>query len=240
MRLCDVAPDGTSLRVSYGVLNLAHRNGHETPEPLTPGESYTVDVRLNDIAHAFPEGHHVRVAVSTAYWPIVWPSNSVPHLHVMHGESTLTLPVRKPRDEDKKLPPFDDPATGDRGPMKRVRRHEFNRQLAVDLTTNRFHYELNGSEFDASVVYFEDIDLNVGYTMDKCFEICEDDPLSATEIIDQRATLTRGDWRVVLRLSMTQTCDAESFFIRGRLEADEGSESFLVRDIDVSVPRRLV
>ncbi|MDX1517641.1 MAG: CocE/NonD family hydrolase, partial [Woeseiaceae bacterium] len=31
VRLCDVAPDGTSLRVSYGVLNLAHRNGHEEP-----------------------------------------------------------------------------------------------------------------------------------------------------------------------------------------------------------------
>lgn len=240
VRLCDVAPDGTSLRVSYGVLNLAHRNGHETPEPLTPGEGFTVDVTLNDIAHAFPQGHHIRVAVSTAYWPIVWPSSSVPQLQVMHGESMLTLPVRKPRDEDAELLPFDDPAMGDRGPMKRIRHHQFKRKLAVDLTSNRFHYELNGSEFDASVVHFEDIDLKVGYTMDKCFEICEDDPLSATEIIDQRATLTRGDWRIVLRVTMTQTCDADSFVIRGRLEADEGSESFYVRDIDVSVPRRLV
>lgn len=39
-RLCDVAPDGSSTRVCYGVLNLCHRGGHETPMPLTPGERY--------------------------------------------------------------------------------------------------------------------------------------------------------------------------------------------------------
>ncbi|HEX4172723.1 MAG TPA: CocE/NonD family hydrolase, partial [Acetobacteraceae bacterium] len=34
VRLCDVHPDGASLRVSYGVLNLTHRDGHESPTPL--------------------------------------------------------------------------------------------------------------------------------------------------------------------------------------------------------------
>ena len=123
VRLCDVARDGTSLRVSYGVLNLAHRNGHAAPEPLVPGESVTVEVKLNDIAHAFPHGHRIRVAVSTAYWPIVWPSNTTPRLHVMNGESVLTLPVRKPREEDAELEPFEAPAAGESASMKRVRHH---------------------------------------------------------------------------------------------------------------------
>jgi putative CocE/NonD family hydrolase len=241
VRLCDVAPDGTSLRVSYGVLNLTHRNGHADPEPLVPGEPVTVDVQLNDIAHAFPQGHRIRVAVSTAYWPIIWPSNSTPCLHIMNGESLLRLPVRKPRDDDSNLRPFEAPETGDSGVMKRVRHHQFSRRLAVDLTSNRFHYELNGSEFnDASLIYIEDIDLRVGYTVNKCFEICEDDPLSATETIDQRTTLTRGEWRVVVRMSMTQTCDAGAFFIKGRMEADEGTERFIEREFDVTVPRRWV
>jgi hypothetical protein len=100
---------------------------------------------------------------------------------------------------------------------------------------------LNGSEFnDASLIYIEDIDLRVGYTVNKCFEICEDDPLSATETIDQRTTLTRGEWRVVVRMSMTQTCDAGAFFIKGRMEADEGTERFIEREFDVTVPRRWV
>jgi hypothetical protein len=241
VRLCDVAPDGSSLRVSYGVLNLAHRNGHAAPEPLVPGETYAIDVVLNDIAHAFSKGHRIRVAVSTAYWPIVWPSNSKACLHIVSGESTIDLPIRKPVDSDATLKAFEEPESAAGITAKRIRHHQFSRKLGIDLTTNRFHYELNGTEFDdASLVYFEDIDLRIGYTLSKCFEIDEDDPLSATEIITQRATLTRGDWRVIVRMSMTQTCDATSFYIRGRLEADEGDTRFHQRDFDVSVPRRLV
>ena len=40
VRLCDVAPDGASRLVSWGLLNLTHRNGHEHPEPLEPGKIY--------------------------------------------------------------------------------------------------------------------------------------------------------------------------------------------------------
>ncbi len=241
VRLCDVAPDGSSLRVTYGVLNLTHRHGHDAPEPLVPGERFTVDVQLNDIAHAFPVGHRIRVAVSTAYWPIVWPSVAQTCLYVTTGESFATLPVRKPRDSDASLRPFDAPAMAAGASMKRVRHHQFSRTLSIDLTSNRFHYELSGSEFnDASLVHFEDIDLRVGYTLNKFFEIIEADPLSAQQIMEQRATLTRGSWRITVRMWMTQTADAGAFYLKGRLEADEGTERFLERDFDVSVPRRLV
>ena len=39
-RLCDVAPDGSSRRISYGVLNLTHRDSHAEPSALTPGVFY--------------------------------------------------------------------------------------------------------------------------------------------------------------------------------------------------------
>ena len=42
VRICDVAPDGTSAMVSFGILNLAHRKSHEFPEPLKPGKFYDV------------------------------------------------------------------------------------------------------------------------------------------------------------------------------------------------------
>ena len=56
VRLCDVAPDGASTLVTRGLLNLTHRDGHEQPAPLDPGERYTVRVRLNAIGHAFRAG----------------------------------------------------------------------------------------------------------------------------------------------------------------------------------------
>ena len=39
VRLCDVHPSGESLRVSYGVLNLTHRDGHEKPALLAIGRA---------------------------------------------------------------------------------------------------------------------------------------------------------------------------------------------------------
>ena len=73
-RLSDVAPDGAATRVSYGLLNLTHRESHEHPTALEPGRRYRVRLQLNDVAQAFPAGHRIRLALSTAYWPIAWPA----------------------------------------------------------------------------------------------------------------------------------------------------------------------
>ena len=55
-RLSDVAPDGAATRVSYGLLNLTHRESHEHPTPLQPGRRYRVRLQLNDVGQAFPPG----------------------------------------------------------------------------------------------------------------------------------------------------------------------------------------
>ena len=39
VRLCDVAPDGTSALIARGALNLTHRHGHDHPVALVPGEA---------------------------------------------------------------------------------------------------------------------------------------------------------------------------------------------------------
>ncbi len=67
-------PTGASLRVSFGILNLAHRDGHEAPAPLVPGQRYRVRIQLNDAGSVFPAGHRIRLALSTAYWPMIWPA----------------------------------------------------------------------------------------------------------------------------------------------------------------------
>ena len=65
-RLSDIAPDGAATRVSYGLLNLTHRDGHADPKPLVPGERYRVAIAMNDIAHVFASGHRLRLALSFA------------------------------------------------------------------------------------------------------------------------------------------------------------------------------
>jgi hypothetical protein len=103
-RLCDVHPSGESLRVSFGVLNLTHRHGHAAPSPLVPGERYRVRLQLNDCGATFPAGHRIRLALSTAYWPMVWPAPQEATVTILGG--TLELPARSSRAEDAALPPL--------------------------------------------------------------------------------------------------------------------------------------
>src|SRR5262249_24704979 len=132
VRLCNVDEAGASARVTYGVLNLTHRDSHEQPTPLEPRRRYRVRVQLNAIAYAFAKGHRVRLAVSTSYWPTVWPSPTPVTLTFYTGASTLTLPERPVRAEDAALAPFGEvegaepPAmtTLSRGSGRRTWQHE--------------------------------------------------------------------------------------------------------------------
>jgi putative CocE/NonD family hydrolase len=56
VRLNDLRPDGSDLRVTYGVLNLTHREGHERQVPVPSGKPVRVRVQMNEIAHVFPAG----------------------------------------------------------------------------------------------------------------------------------------------------------------------------------------
>ena len=106
VRLNDVAPDGATARVTFGMLNLTHRDSHEHPEPLVPGETFQVRVVLNTIAHRFEAGHVIRLALSTSYWPMVWPAPQAVTLELDTAGSSLSLPVRPPDADDDSLPAF--------------------------------------------------------------------------------------------------------------------------------------
>jgi putative CocE/NonD family hydrolase len=64
-RLSDVAPDGRATRVTYGLLNLTHRDRDDRPEPAEPGAFQRVRVQLNGVAQAFPPGHRIRLSLSS-------------------------------------------------------------------------------------------------------------------------------------------------------------------------------
>ncbi|MBT9431921.1 CocE/NonD family hydrolase [Candidatus Sodalis endolongispinus] len=106
VRLNAVAPDGVAIRISYGLLNFAARNGFDRAEPLVPGHYYDVSVMLKAVAFILPAGYRLRVALSTSYWPLAAP---LPVRHVLTVQSgSLVLPLRDP--EAATCPP---PALGE-------------------------------------------------------------------------------------------------------------------------------
>ena len=103
-RLVDVRPDGAAHRVALGLLNLAHRDGSERPRPMPPGEPETVEIALDACAYRFRAGHRLRLALSTAYFPMVLPPPAAATATIATGEGAwLDLPA--PEVEVLEVPP---------------------------------------------------------------------------------------------------------------------------------------
>lgn len=64
VELLDVAPDGTEARVNDGYLRVSHRESHEDPAPVTPGEPTGLTVEVWPAHHRFVAGHRIAVRVS--------------------------------------------------------------------------------------------------------------------------------------------------------------------------------
>ncbi len=88
-RLCEVLPDGTSILVSRGILNLTHRESHSDPEPLVPGEPYDVRIELDATSWTFTPGSRIRMAIAGSDWPNAWPPPTAATLTVDEGAVLL-------------------------------------------------------------------------------------------------------------------------------------------------------
>jgi uncharacterized protein len=237
VRLCDIHPDGTSERVSYGLLNLTHRESHEHPAPLDPGRRYRVRVQLNDIAHSFKPGHRIRLAVSTSYWPIAFPMPEPVLLTLFTGASMLELPVRPPRRADGELEEFP-PAQGAIPLAQTVLRQGgtrliVERNLATDESIFTRHEDTGTYRIDA-------IDLTVDQIKTGTYRIKSDDPLSADITIRWTQKLGRGDWQVRTETETRFRATKEEFLIDATLDAFEGDKRVYTHNWDRRIKRDLV
>jgi putative CocE/NonD family hydrolase len=228
VRLNEVLPSGESLQISYGILNLTHRNSHESPEALEPGKRYTVRVQLNDIAHTFARGSRIRIAVSTAFWPIVWPSPRPVTLSLFTGESTLCLPVREPRSSDAEARPLAPPRHSSVHPTSILvdPEPEFV-GFKVDMNTGIQSFICRS---DSGTKRFERHGWTTSVKTDYQYHIHPDDPTSAC--VDLTATETYGredqlDARIEAHQKMS--CDETHFMIDASIDVFDGDKQLYTR-----------
>lgn len=115
VRLSDVSPDGQVTLVTGAGINGTQRESLTQPEDLTPGTAYPLTIDLHLASWVFPKGHRIRVAVSNALWPMMWPTPYpmtttllvggiepsqiiLPRIPV-HGEAAPTLAAPEPMDK---------------------------------------------------------------------------------------------------------------------------------------------
>ncbi len=219
-KICDVAPDGTSTLVTWGCLNLTHRNGHGEPEALRPGEAFSARIPLSHIGRRFPAGHRLRLVLSTQLWPILWPSPERPTIRFTAGTATLSLPVRT-QVAGEVAPWF--PAVETAAPLDVIEtaplehRREIHRDVgsgheAVVLTCDFGRYRLP----DRSIV-------TAARVIDR-MELTDGDPLSAALDTRWDMAFTSGEANVETRSRVTLTSTATRFHLRWELLALEQGE----------------
>jgi hypothetical protein len=236
VRLNDVAPDGSSLRVTYGVLNLTHRESHAEPRALRPGERTMARIRLNEIGHAFPPGHRLRVAISTAYWPIVWPTPKPVTLTVHAGETRLELPVRAPRPEDAPIR-FGPAFTAPRTRRTVLRPGRAARGIERDLATGETLYTVLRDDGRSTI---DAIGVTTELRKQMTYRIRDDDPTSARMAIEQSFLHAHSEWRTRIETRTVLACTGDTFIVEADLQAFDGDQRFFARSWTRSIPRDLV
>ena len=233
VRLNDVKPDGSATRVSYGLLNLTHRDGHDSARSLVPGERCTVRVPLNDIAYSFRAGHRLRVSVSTTYWPMVWPSPEPVTLTLFAGASRLALPVR-PREGELACAPFAEPEEGPPMPSRQLEEPSSRNCVIHELNARRIEVR---SERGDGLYEVEEHGIAFGRNTLERMSISEDDPLAAETEMRITCTMARADWRVEVEARTRVEGSAEAFRLRADLDVHENGTRVHCRTWDLSIPR---
>ncbi|RZQ60219.1 CocE/NonD family hydrolase [Amycolatopsis suaedae] len=232
-RLSDVAPDGKATRVTYGLLNLTHRDGHDEPVPLEPGTRYRVTVRLNAVAQAFPPGHRIRLSLSSSYWPLAWPPPEPVRLTVYTGEAVLTLPVREAVDgEDPR--PFGEPEGCEPLPAEPVRGGEQRWTVSRDMV----HYE-SALEIvkDAGTIRFPDNGLEVSRRAHERYGWVSDDFCSARGETTWAMEFERDGWSARSVTHTVLTCTSTDFTLHATVDAYQGDQRVASRNWHRVIPR---
>ena len=230
IRLCDLDETGASARMTYGVLNLCHRESHEFPQAMVPGERIDIQIRLDDIAWRVPPGHRLRVAISTAYWPMIWPAPETAEITLFSG--SLTLPVLSAGEAAEAS--FEPVEGAPAWRIETLRPPANGRRIEHDIVsgaTTLFVEDDFGTRRDL------DHGLEIGGAAREKWRIHADDPLSASGETEWQQTLRRGDWEVRTEARTSMRSDAQFFFLTGSVKAWLGENLVFEKNYDESIKR---
>ncbi|MER6723449.1 CocE/NonD family hydrolase [Streptomyces halstedii] len=236
-RLCDVAPDGASTLVTRGALNLAARHGRDRTEDWPVGETEDVTFELNGIGHTFPRGNRIRIAVSSSYWPWIWPQAGSAGFTLEADGSLVELPVRRYTEdpgitfgEPEQAEPLNVvyPATLDEQRPERL--------VVRDVAKGEWRLEVD-PRYGGTRVYPDGLE----FTEDaaEAYTVQEDDPLSARARSDWTVRLHRPEmgWDVRVETRSETSADAHDFLTSNEVVCRDGDEVVFHRTWEKRIPR---
>ncbi len=222
------------------MLNLTHRDSHADPSPLTPGAFYRVRLKLNDCGYAFAPGHRLRLALSSAYWPLIWPAPERATL-TLRLPGTLILPAR--------TTPADEPAVafapreaGAETPKTSLGKGSVERRVGFDLGAGVSTYETvaEGGLFGEGAYAYDEIGTNVSHNLSRRLTIAEHDPSRARYDLQQTYEMGREGWRIRIETKVAMRATATHFRLEATLDAYENGALAANRAFAETIARDLV
>lgn len=236
VRLSDIRLDGKATRVTYGILNLSHHQSRESPEYLEPGKKYKVVLKLNEIAHVFPQGHKIRVAVSDVYFPLAWPSPELVSLTIHAEDSYFSIPVKKgPSDQKVDFGPAigAQPITQKKVKQDADQKWEVTRDLINDNAMLKVIK-------DEGIYELEEIDLQMSEYSEEKYSVQNDNVSTVKGETFAKKSLQREDWDVKTYTKTVLTSDKDHFYIHAQLDAYENEERIFSKNWQEKVERKMV
>ena len=232
VRLCDVFPDGTSSRITYGILNLRFRESLDSPKNISLGKEFTAKIKLDHIAYKLPKGNKLRVSLSNAYWPLVWPVNNPAKLIVKEGY--LSLPLRQSATSDEWV--FPESVASKPWQGKEIRKPHNKRQVLFDEATDEVFLDIE-DDFGS----YKDIKnkLVISSTAREKWSINPHDPLSAKGETHWTEERSRGDWSIRTETFSSMTSDKSYFYLKARVEAYEKAKLIFTKKMESKIKRVL-
>ncbi len=146
-RVEDVQPNGTVSLVAAALLNAARHPDPLRPEPLVPGQAVDLGFDLHFTTWNFKPGHRIRLAVTNAQFPMIWPTPYAMTTTLHLGEASwVELPAIP--FEKRPAPSFAPPEPRDARPdAKQLDCEEWPegvRELRRDMVQGKTSYEWKG------------------------------------------------------------------------------------------------
>ena len=238
VRLCDVAPSGESALISYATLNLNLRDDSATITPPVPGEPMEIRVALDLIGYRLPEGHRLRVALSSASFPLVWSPKKRADLILKAGTPTLSLPICKA----EYVPmPFEPPESATPCRIETLRAGQPRRTISEDVGSGEVTVTI---EDDMGDIRFTDHGLRVEQWAKEIYTSHPSDATRTRAGIEwhYRAGRDEGNGQFAVEVTSRYRlhCDETTFYLRAEQLAYEGETPVSEKSWEREIPRTAI
>ena len=230
VRLCEVAPDGRSRRLSWGARNLALSDDFSARRSARSGV-FGVEIPLFALADTIGQGNRLRVAVSTSYWPMLWPPARSGRVTLHTGRCRVLLPARTRSNIDGIT--MAEPEAARTLTWNSLRKGGYRREETIDRTTGERVLTLTE---DMGTGRIEEVDLSVSERTTRTFRIHPDDPTSAVLETHMTCSFGREQWSAETSVRGRVSGAEGAMLVTQELEAREGERRVYAREWRDSVP----